>query len=444
MAGGFWGGLAEGVESGQGVAQRQQALSLQQQQMQQQAELQRQNMALTLKKYLGESAEKIIDKNVGEIDNLLKIAETAVSNGKVEQAQKLGPAIQAAVQKVQKVAGPLGLADRIPDFSPRFEAILGTTLTPMEQGGKQGMVNLGQQATENAGGLPAMKGSAQGAQAQAAATGEAAGEVIKINTTADPKAAAAAKSTTATTSAQIKTEAANAPAIQTVSQARSAGQTTGEIQARTTNLQDLANVEATLTEMRERARQAAEGNGKQFERERQIAADIRSTPQFKAWSDVQPVLETMRDAVNRDTKASDLNLVYGMAKIFDPGSVVREGEQILVNNTASLPDWLVGRINSVNGGARLTAETRANLMSEAESRAKAYGDAWRQARTGFERITQEYKLNPRNVIPDVADYKPPAGKGAATQAPAFSPGAIVEYEGKRYRIGADGKKLEPL
>ena len=37
----------------------------------------------------------------------------------------------------------------------------------------------------------------------------------------------------------------------------------------------------------------------------------------------------------------------------DPGSVVREGEQIMVMNTASLPDWLTGQIARVNGGSAL-------------------------------------------------------------------------------------------
>ena len=52
----------------------------------------------------------------------------------------------------------------------------------------------------------------------------------------------------------------------------------------------------------------------------------------------------------------------------DPGSVVREGEQIMVMNTASLPDWLTGQIARVNGGSALEGATRSNIMAEAQSR----------------------------------------------------------------------------
>jgi hypothetical protein len=79
----------------------------------------------------------------------------------------------------------------------------------------------------------------------------------------------------------------------------------------------------------------------------------------------------MKEAVGHKNRAGDLNLVYGVAKLMDPGSVVREGEQVLVNQTNSLPDWFVGQINRLNGGAALQDNTRAALMTEAGSRAQA-------------------------------------------------------------------------
>jgi hypothetical protein len=167
----FFGGLAEGMESGQGVAQRSRALGLQEQQLAQQAEAQRQQMALTMKKYLGESADKIIDKNVIEIDNLIKIAEEGVKNGKFAEAAKLAEPIKLAISKVQRVAAPLGLGDRIPDFMPRFEAILATTANPMERGGVAGQEAIGRTQAEIAGGLPGLQGQAEGAKSLAAAQG---------------------------------------------------------------------------------------------------------------------------------------------------------------------------------------------------------------------------------------------------------------------------------
>lgn len=407
MAGGFWGGLAEGVESGQGIAQRQEALGLQRQQIQQQADLKQQEMQLMLKKFLGESADKVIEKNVGEIGNLLTMAEKAVENNKIDAAMKLREPIQAMIAKVQRVAGPLGYGDRIPDFMPRFDAIFSLTPTPGERGGVKALERAGELNTANANNVPSLEGKAQGDKTLAAAPGEAAADVLKINTTAAPKAAAAAQSTAATTGAQLQTEAANAPAIQTVAQARSTGQTAGEIQGKNANLPALANVEQTISFIREQAKQAAEGNGKQFDRERKLSDDVRATPQFKQWSDVAPIITGMRDAAQRGTRASDLNLVYGLAKIFDPGSVVREGEMIMVRNAGALPDQLLGYINSLNGGSGLTPATRKAVMAEAEGRAQGYSNAWEAVRSQTERTAQEFNLNPKNVIPDVLKYEPP-------------------------------------
>lgn len=126
--------------------------------------------------------------------------------------------------------------------------------------------------------------------------------------------------------------------------------------------------------------------------------DFNALPPVKAYREVLPTFQSMQDASTRDTKAADLNMVYGLAKIFDPGSVVREGEQVLVRDTASLPDWLVGSINSLNGGARLQAETRKALMDEAGSRFNAYKAQHDDYVARFTELAAREKVNPQDVI----------------------------------------------
>lgn len=152
-----------------------------------------------------------------------------------------------------------------------------------------------------------------------------------------------------------------------------------------------------------------------------IRQDIEKAPEVAAVNVVAPVWESMKDAFGRNTRAADLNLVYGMAKIMDPGSVVREGEQVLVNNTNSLPDWLVGQINRLNGGAALQEDTRRALMDEAGSRVQqVYANA--QPRLSYYRdFAARNSFDARDIIPYIPEFKP--FKPPATRGNGNTPGS---------------------
>jgi hypothetical protein len=138
-----------------------------------------------------------------------------------------------------------------------------------------------------------------------------------------------------------------------------------------------------------------------------LRKEIQQLPSYKNWAQAEPIYRTMLDSSTRDSKASDLNLVYGLGKIFDPNSVVREGELILVKDTASLPDWLVGSINSINGGARLQPETRAAIMAEAHSRASQYYDMVTQDTEPYRGIATQYNIRQEHVIPPIRPLPTP-------------------------------------
>ncbi len=149
--------------------------------------------------------------------------------------------------------------------------------------------------------------------------------------------------------------------------------------------------------------------------------EIQQLPSYKNLAAAAPIYKAMAETAGRNTKASDLNLVYGLGKIMDPTSVVREGEMIMVKNTASLPDWLQGAIASLNGGAALTPETRQAIMTEAYGRVKGYNDEFQQNMGQYQGIVQRNGINPSDVIPDVDKFEPwtAAPAGAPTpQAPS--------------------------
>lgn len=144
--------------------------------------------------------------------------------------------------------------------------------------------------------------------------------------------------------------------------------------------------------------QAGQQGGKNTETEEKMADDFRAEPTVVAYKKILPTWNSMVDAAKNDTRASDLNLVYGLATIFDPGSAVREGEQVLVRDTAALPDWLVGQINRVNGGKGLQNDTRNAIMSEAGSRVKNWQTQYDQTANQYKEIAGRRGLKHENVI----------------------------------------------
>lgn len=143
-----------------------------------------------------------------------------------------------------------------------------------------------------------------------------------------------------------------------------------------------------------------------------IRKEVQDTPQIKNYMQAAPIYRSMVETAGRNSRASDLNIVYGLGKIMDPTSVVREGEMVMVKNTASLPDWLQGAIASLNGGAALTPETRAAIMNEAKSRMTAYRAETEGLRKHYEGLSQRHDINMDDIwqgLDQLPDYQPQGG-----------------------------------
>lgn len=148
-----------------------------------------------------------------------------------------------------------------------------------------------------------------------------------------------------------------------------------------------------------------QGTGYKPEDVSNLRKEVQNLPTYKSYQQAAPVYHSMIDTAKTDSKASDLNLVYGLGKIMDPTSVVREGEMVMVNNTASLPDWFSGIINSVNGGQRLTPETRQAILSEARSRMGAYRGALDNDIGQYRGIIGRRGMNEADVLPTLGDIE---------------------------------------
>jgi hypothetical protein len=138
----------------------------------------------------------------------------------------------------------------------------------------------------------------------------------------------------------------------------------------------------------------------------ELRNEITQRPEFKSYTASAPIYINMVKTAPTDTKASDLNMIYGLGKIMDPGSVVREGELALANGTSGLPDWLVGYAKGLTGNARLQPETRKALMAEAYNRMQAYEQAYQGMTDFYGSIATKNGLPVDQIIPSFVASKP--------------------------------------
>jgi cell wall hydrolase len=153
--------------------------------------------------------------------------------------------------------------------------------------------------------------------------------------------------------------------------------------------------------------------------------EIQGLPSYKNVAQAAPVYKSMADAAGRDNRAADVNLIYGMAKIMDPGSVVRESEMSVAQAIATLPQRLQSEIKSqLADTGRLSPGLRKDIMEEAHSRMQSYKLMFDQDAGMYRGIAQRGRMNPLDVLPEFGEFAP--------WAPAYTT-QPVEIDGYKIR-----------
>ncbi len=140
------------------------------------------------------------------------------------------------------------------------------------------------------------------------------------------------------------------------------------------------------------------GPRKQTELAQSLRKEFQQHPAVQLWNQAEPVIKTAREAVNRDTPQADLNLVYAFAKIMDPGSVVREGEQDMIVGSGPIADQAKALLSRVAGGAKLSKEVRKGLLTEMESRMKQFNDGYVKTSQAFEAEAVNAGIDPKRLL----------------------------------------------
>ena len=169
------------------------------------------------------------------------------------------------------------------------------------------------------------------------------------------------------------------------------------------------------------------GTGKVGELETSYRKEFNSLPEVANYKMALPAFKAVESAAARDNAQADINLIYGLAKLYDPTSVVREGEYATIANSQSIPEWLKGQAQRLGGGGRLTPQTKSQILTEARARMQTHTDMYGQALDSYEGVIRRQGLDPQNVFIGF-DKKP---KGAAPVIPNIDPTAIDQELARR-------------
>lgn len=179
---------------------------------------------------------------------------------------------------------------------------------------------------------------------------------------------------------------------------------------------------------------------------------FQALPIVRAYDEVTRAYEAIREAAPRDTAAADLNIVIGYAKMLDPTSIVQEGEQETVRRTGGPADFLVGWVNSLRGGGRLTPDMRANILREAQGRYAITRSQYDAAAEFYSGLAGRYGFNPQNVVMPrrpVGETRAPSAAERATGAPGNlpSPRTVQDYNalpsGTRFLAPDGTERVKP-
>lgn len=136
-----------------------------------------------------------------------------------------------------------------------------------------------------------------------------------------------------------------------------------------------------------------------YGREQDLRKEFQALPEVKNYKQAIPAFKGIEDAIKRNTPQSDINIVYGIAKLYDPNSVVREGEYATVANSPNVPDRIKGYANYLAGGGKLTQKVKDEIFAEAKSRMQSFEGEYQGARSDFESIASRSGSDPTRIFP---------------------------------------------
>lgn len=133
----------------------------------------------------------------------------------------------------------------------------------------------------------------------------------------------------------------------------------------------------------------------------QLADDFNKDSKefFSIRNSVQNIAQLAKD----QSPQSDIGMVYQMMHIYDPNSVVREGEFATAQNAAGVPERLRARWNQLVSGDRLTPDERKGFITTAKTFYSTAKKDHEQTSATYTSRAQQLRVPPSLVIRELPE-----------------------------------------
>lgn len=154
----------------------------------------------------------------------------------------------------------------------------------------------------------------------------------------------------------------------------------------------------------------AVGGGQAIDDPLKISKNFEGSPGMSRIAQIAPTIKSMEKSLTDPSAMADLDFVYGLAKILDPTSVVRESEAGMVIESQGIGPQMLGQLNKLMSGEQaMLPEIRKKLYGVAYRRAKELADQAQQERGHFSGVAKANQFDPETylqqvpIMPEFAD-----------------------------------------
>lgn len=161
--------------------------------------------------------------------------------------------------------------------------------------------------------------------------------------------------------------------------------------------QTTRNTETAATLPYAAPKAAADTKNSQLSPVEKLRDDFNALPDVKTYREAIKAYGAALKSANNP--AGDLNLIYAFAKIMDPGSVVREGEQAMIAGGDTLAGQVVARLKKEMGDdGSFRPEYRNQLRAELQTRIEQLNTSYNTQRQQFEDFAAAAGVDPAQVV----------------------------------------------
>lgn len=165
-----------------------------------------------------------------------------------------------------------------------------------------------------------------------------------------------------------------------------------------------------------------------IEAQQRANTEFMNNPQVKEHYEVSKNFQSVVDAAKGTDKASDINLIDGLVKMFNPGATVRQSTfENFMEHSQGLPSNVVGMVQAwYSNGQHLQPETRQQLVDQAQIRMLSSRTSYDQFADAYKQSATTSGLNPDTVVPKFEDplTKMERAQSSASAAP---PAAAIDH-----------------